>query len=119
MHVPAQLGVDDTVLDLTLSYRGSEPATGSSSTGRGGHNQAHRARDVRMTPLGAGGPRRAPGGRDGEAAMAFTIGRVGDTSSSATLVSASLTAPPSTLRADERCDADAPAMEGPLLFLLG
>jgi hypothetical protein len=80
MHVPAQLGIDDTVLDLTLSYRGSEAGnrlvldrTRRGTTKRTAHD------DVRMTVLGAGKVRVArPASADGEAEMAFTIGRAGD-----------------------------------------
>jgi hypothetical protein len=80
MHVPAQLGIDDTVLDLTLSYRGSETGnrlvldrTRRGATKRTAHD------DVRMTPLGTGKVRVARPAADGEADMAFTIGRSGDT----------------------------------------
>lgn len=81
MHVPAQLGIDDTVLDLSLAYSGAESGnrlvldrTRRGTTKRTAHD------DVRMTPLSGGKVRVArPAAADGEADMAFTIGRAGDT----------------------------------------
>ncbi len=79
MHVPAQLGIDDTVLDLALAYRGAEDGnrlaldrTRKGTTKRIAHD------DVRMTALAPGKVRVArAAAAAGEADMAFTIGRAG------------------------------------------
>ena len=73
MHVPAQLGIDDTVLDLTLSYRGREDGNGLAldRTRRGATKRtAHD--DMRMIVQPSGKVRVE---RDGDEPMAFTIGR--------------------------------------------
>ena len=80
MHVPAQLGIDDTLLDLTLAYRGAEGGNGlvldrtrKGTTKRTAHD------DVRMTLLAPGKVRVArAAAAPGEAEMAFTIGRAGE-----------------------------------------
>ena len=80
MHVPAQLGIDDTVLDLALAYRGAEDGNRLvlDRTRKGTTKRTERD-DVRMTVLGAGKVRVArPAAAAGEADMAFTIGRAGE-----------------------------------------
>ncbi len=73
MHVPAQLGIDDTVLDLRLSYRGQEDGNGLAldRTRRGATKRTEHD-DMRMIAQPSGKVRVA---RDGEEPMAFTIGR--------------------------------------------
>lgn len=80
MHVPPQLGIDETALDLTLAYLGAEDGnrlvldrTRKGTTKRTAHD------DVRMTLLAGGKVRVArPAAAAGEADMAFTIGRAGE-----------------------------------------
>lgn len=73
MHVPAQLGIDDTVLDLTLSYRGEDDGNGLTldRTRRGATKRTEHD-DMRMVAHSSGKVRVA---RDGDEPMAFTIGR--------------------------------------------
>jgi len=80
MHVPPQLGIEETALDLVLTFRGAEGGNGLRlDTTRKGQTRTTEHDDMRMTALPSGKvrvDRAATGGADN--AMAFTIARNGE-----------------------------------------
>lgn len=79
MHVPPQLGIEETALDLALTWRGSEGGNGLRlDTTRKGQTRRTEHGDMRMTVLPSAKVRveRAATGPD-DKAMAFTIARSG------------------------------------------
>lgn len=77
MHVPPQLGIEETGLDLVLTSRGGEAGNGLRlDTTRRGQTRRTEHDDMRMTMLPPGKVRveRAAAGAD-DKAMAFTIAR--------------------------------------------
>lgn len=79
MHVPPQLGIEETALDLTLTFRGAEDRNGLRlDTTRQGKTRTTEHDDMRMTVLPSAKVRveRTATGRD-EKDMAFTIARSG------------------------------------------
>jgi hypothetical protein len=80
MHVPAQLGIEETALDLVLTARGTEAGNGLRlDTTRKGQTRTTEHDDMRMTALPSAKVRveRAATGAD-DKAMAFTIARNGE-----------------------------------------
>jgi hypothetical protein len=79
MHVPSQLGIEETALDLVLTARGAEDGNGLRlDTTRKGQTRTTKHDDMRMTVLPSAKIRveRAATGAD-DKAMAFTIARNG------------------------------------------
>jgi hypothetical protein len=79
MHVPPQLGIEDTALDLGLTWRGAETGNGLRlDTTRKGQTRRTEHDDMRMTAVPSAKVRieRAVTGAD-DKAMAFTIARAG------------------------------------------
>ena len=79
MHVPPQLGIEETALDLVLTVRGAETGNGLRlDTTRKGQTRTTEHDDMRMTVLPSAKVRveRTATGAD-DKAMAFTIGRSG------------------------------------------
>ncbi|HET7716804.1 MAG TPA: hypothetical protein VFK86_14360 [Bauldia sp.] len=79
MHVPPQLGIEETALDLALTWRGSEGGNGLRlDTTRKGQTRRTEHDDMRMTVLPSAKVRveRAATGPD-DKDMAFTIARSG------------------------------------------
>lgn len=79
MHVPPQLGIEETALDLGLTWRGAETGNGLRlDTTRKGQKRTTEHDDMRMAMLPSGKLRvdRAASGAD-DKAMAFTIARNG------------------------------------------
>ena len=79
MHVPPQLGIEETALDLVLTSRGAEDGNGLRlDTTRKGQTRTTEHGDMRMTMLPSAKVRveRAATGAD-DRAMAFTIARSG------------------------------------------
>jgi hypothetical protein len=77
MHVPPQLGIEETALDLVLTSRGAEDGNGLRlETTRKGQTRGTAHDDMRMTVLPSAKVRveRAAIGAD-DKAMAFTIAR--------------------------------------------
>jgi hypothetical protein len=80
MHVPPQLGIEETGLDLVLTARGAEDGNGLRlDTTRKGQTRRTEHDDMRMTVLPSAKVRveRAATGGD-DKAMAFTIARNGE-----------------------------------------
>lgn len=79
MHVPPQLGIEETALDLVLTARGGESGNGLRlDTTRKGQTRRTEHDDVRMAALPSAGARveRSAAGPD-DRGMAFTIVRNG------------------------------------------
>jgi hypothetical protein len=80
MHVPPQLGIEETALDLVLTSRGSETGNGLRlDTTRKGQTRVTAHDDMRMSVLPSDKVRveRTATGAD-DKAMAFTIARNGE-----------------------------------------
>jgi hypothetical protein len=79
MHVPPQLGIEETALDLVLTGRGGEAGNGLRlDTTRKGQTRRTEHDDMRMTvlPMAKVRVERTATGAD-DKAMAFTIARAG------------------------------------------
>ena len=78
MHVPPQLGIEETALDLVLTARGAEAGNGLRlDTTRKGETRRTEHDDMAMTALPSGKVRVERAASAGGKAMGFTIARNG------------------------------------------
>ena len=78
MHVPPQLGIEETALDLVLTARGAEAGNGLRlDTARKGETRRTEHDDMAMTALPSGKVRVERATSAGGKAMGFTIARNG------------------------------------------